>query len=271
MRELKIKLPLFLLLFFVAGALFSQQKELHGQITNTTDVEGIHILNQSSRFNAVSNKEGVFTITAKVNDTILVSSVTYVPQLIIVSEMFYNQEKLNVTLEEIVNELAEVKLGNQLTGNLNTDLQNIKTKKILQFDDVGIPGFKGKPEEKIVPVVPSIGLIVSVDVEALYKHLSGYYKTLKTKRKWESQNQTVAGIINFYGADFFRDAYTIPENRLYDFLLFCMETETMEQDFKKENYSRVIATLEAKAGVYIERISDSIAPKLFEDGAVKYE
>ena len=50
-----------------------------------------------------------------------------------------------------------------------------------------------------------------------------------------------------------------------------METETMEQDFKKENYSRVIATLEAKAGVYIERISDSIAPKLFEDGAVKYE
>lgn len=246
-----------MLLLFVAGTLFSQQKELRGQITNTIDVEGIHILNQSSRFNSVTNKEGKFTITAKVNDTILVSSIPYVPKLVVISELIYNQEKLSITLEAIVNELAEVKIGNQLTGNLNTDLQNIKTEKALQFDDVGIPGFKGKQEEKIVPVVPAIGFGVVVDVEALYKHLSGYYKTLRTKRKWESQNQTVAGIINFYGASFFGEAYKIPENRLYDFILFCLETGTMEQDFKKENYSRVIAVLEEKAPMYMERISEN--------------
>jgi hypothetical protein len=48
-----------------------------------------------------------------------------------------------------------------------------------------------------------------------------------------------------------------------------METETMEQDYKKENYSRVIATLEAKASVYIERISATTAPKFSEDGAIR--
>ena len=258
MRKLKNNLPLFIVLFFVVGTLLSQEKELQGQLTNTTDVEGVHILNQSSRINAVTNKDGNFTIKAKINDTILISSITYIPQRVFVSEIIYNQGKLSVTLDEIVNELAEVKLGNQLTGNLNTDLKNIKTEKVLQFDDVGIPGFKGEPEEKIVPVVPSIGLGAVVDVEALYKHLSGYYKTLRKKRKWESQNQTVAGIINFYGASFFTEAYKIPENRLYDFILFCLETESMEQDFKKENYSRVIAVLEEKAKVYVDRISKTI-------------
>jgi len=234
---------------------YSQEKELLGKITNTTDIEGIHVLNQSSRYNAVTNQKGEFVIAAKVNDTLLISSITYIPQRVIVSETFYNQGSLSITLKEIVNELAEVRIGNQLTGNLNTDLQNIKTEKALQFDDVGIPGFKGEPEEKIVPAVPAFGLGVVVDVEALYKHLSGYYKTLRTKRKWESQNKAVAGIINLYGADFFEDAYKIPENRLYDFLLFCIETETVVQDFKKENYSRIIAVIEEKAPIYFNRIT----------------
>ena len=232
----------------------AQQKELQGHLTNKTDVEGVHILNQSSRLNVISNKNGDFTIRASINDTILVSSITYIPQRVIVSEKAYNQKKLTITLQEIVNELTEVKIGNQLTGNINTDLQNIKTEKVLQFDDVGIPGFKGKPAEKIVPVVPTIGLVTAVDVEALYKHISGYYKVLRTQRKWESQNQTVYAIIDLYGASFFNEAYKIPENRLYDFILFCLETETMEQDFKKENYSRVMATLEKKAPEYINRI-----------------
>lgn len=256
MLKLKNNNCFILLIFLVVCSLHAQEKKLQGKITNTTDVEGIHILNQSSRYNAVSNQKGEFVIAAKVNDTLLISSITYIPQRIIVSEMFYNQGKLSITLDNIVNELDEVKLGNQLTGNLNTDLKNIETEKVLQFDDVGIPGFKGKPEEKIVPVVPAFGLGAVVDVEALYKHLSGYYKTLRTKRKWESQNSTVAGIIKLYGADFFSDAYNIPENRLYDFLLFCLETDTVVQDFKKENYSRVIAIIEEKALIYVRHISE---------------
>ncbi len=254
MQKLESKFLFFITIFFVMSSLYAQQKELQGHITNRTDVEGVHILNQSSRRNVISNKNGDFTIRASVNDTLLVSSITYIPQRVIVSEIAYNQEKLTITLQEIVNELTEVKIGNQLTGNINTDLQNIKTEKVLQFDDVGIPGFKGKPAEKIVPVVPSIGLVTAVDVEALYKHISGYYKVLRTQRKWESQNQTVSAIIDLYGASFFNEAYKIPENRLYDFILFCLETETMEQDFKKENYSRVMATLEKKAPEYINRI-----------------
>lgn len=255
MLRLKNKISYILALFLVVNTVYSQEKELLGKITNTTDIEGIHVLNQSSRYNAVTNQKGEFVIAAKVNDTLLISSITYIPQRVIVSETFYNQGSLSITLKEIVNELAEVRIGNQLTGNLNTDLQNIKTEKALQFDDVGIPGFKGEPEEKIVPAVPAFGLGVVVDVEALYKHLNGYYKTLRTKRKWESQNKTVAGIINLYGADFFEDAYKIPENRLYDFLLFCIETETVVQDFKKENYSRVIAVIEEKAPIYFNRIT----------------
>ncbi|EDM44149.1 peptidase E, partial [unidentified eubacterium SCB49] len=159
----------------MVGTVFSQNKVLKGQITNTTDVEGIHVINQSSEESVVTNEKGDFTISAKLNDTILVSSIMYIPKRVIVSETSYLQGELIVRLNEMVNELAEVRLGTSLTGNLAVDARNIKTEKMLQFDDVGIPGFKGKPEEKIDRLVPSLGLSSAVDLEVMYKHLSGYY------------------------------------------------------------------------------------------------
>ncbi|MGB1451084.1 MAG: hypothetical protein ACPG7E_05165, partial [Marinirhabdus sp.] len=166
-----------------------------------------------------------------------------------------NGQKLEVALRELVNELGEVKLGRTLTGDLGKDIKNIKTQKPLNFDDVGIPGFKGTPEEKIVPIVPSVGLITAVDLEVLYKHISGYYKKLKKRRKWESRHATFAAILGDYSAAFFETSYEIPQDRVYDFVLFCMETTTLESDHKKENYANVLATFKQKAPEYVGRLN----------------
>ena len=56
MQKLENKFLFFIAVFFVMSSVYAQQKELQGHITNKTDVEGIHILNQSSRRNVVTNK-----------------------------------------------------------------------------------------------------------------------------------------------------------------------------------------------------------------------
>lgn len=254
--HLKIRFILYFSLLLCGTITHAQQKLLEGKITNSKDVEGIHVLNTSSRFNSVTNANGFFSITVKPLDTLVISSVAYVPKQVVVSQDIYDDGYISIRLEDLINELSEVYLGRKLTGNLEYDIKNIEILDTLDFDDVGIPGFKGKPEEKIVPIVPGIGLLTAVDVEALYKHLSGYYKKLRMQRKWEAENVIVAKMIHYYTPNFFEQAYEIPEERLYDFLWFCIETSEVQENFRKENYNLVLETFAAKGKEYTLRLSE---------------
>jgi len=235
--------------------LAAQEKSLQGKITNDLDIGGVHVLNISSRFNTITDENGHFTIKVKPRDTLIFSSIKYMPEKVAVTEAIFEKGVITVQLTELVNELDEVFLKPNLTGNIAADLKKIKTEKPINFDDVGIPGFKGEPEEKIVPMYFAVTPL-SVNLEALYKHISGYYKNLKIRRKWEYENNAVAKMINYYTIPFFKTTYEIPENRVYDFLLFCAETTPIETDFKKEHYGSVLLILDEKAKIYKNRLSE---------------
>lgn len=244
---------LLALCFLVFNTASGQQIDLQGKITNYFDVEGIHILNKTSKYNTVTNELGEFTIRVQLLDTIVFSSIKYEIKELIITDDVYLQKLIEIKLKELVNELDEVMIGNTLTGNLATDLKNIKVEETFNFDDVGIPGFKGKPQEKIVPLAAA-AFPLSVNIEALYKHIGGYYKKLKIKRKWTNHNTTVAHIIDYYGFIFFQDAYNIPNNRLYDFLLFCIETTTLNSDFNRQNFAGVLEIFNQKSKLYVSRL-----------------
>lgn len=236
---------------------FGQDQLLHGKITNEIDVEGIHIMNHSTRYNTVTDVYGNFSIQVAKLDTLYISSVHYVPERILITAEIYERGLVQITLQGLVNELDEVFLGSKLSGNLETDLKNIKTELPLNFDDVGIPGFKGKGQERIVPLVYAL-IPTSVNIEAIYKYLSGYYRKLKLQRQWQAENNSVAHIINYYTPQFFTKAYQLPENRIYDFLLFCVETTSLKSDFRNERYPLVLAIFENKSGEYLQRIEHNI-------------
>ncbi|MCB0453594.1 MAG: carboxypeptidase-like regulatory domain-containing protein, partial [Aequorivita sp.] len=160
--------------------LSAQQKSLQGKITNEADIEGIHVMNLASRFNTITDENGHFSINVKPLDTLLFSSIKYIPEKVVVTEAIFEKGIITVMLSELVNELDEVFLKPNLSGNIAADLKKIKTEKPINFDDVGIPGFKGEPKEKIVPMYFAVTPL-SINLEALYKHISGYYKDLKTR------------------------------------------------------------------------------------------
>lgn len=245
---------LLFLLFITSLTCFSQEIELKGKITNATQVSGIHIMNQTSRRNSITNAEGDFIIQASKLDTLLISSIKYMPELVVVSEEFYNAGVIVIELKDLVNELDEVIVGHQLTGNMAVDVKNIKTEDAINFDDVGIPGFKGEPEEKIPALIGQVITPLSVNIEGLYKYMSGYYKTLRTQRKWQKENNTIARILTIYPSNFFEESYQIPEDRVYDFLLFCIESNSLQRDFNSENYVGVLGIFESLGKEYVSRL-----------------
>lgn len=248
---------LFVFCLFSFVKMHSQQKEIQGKVTNDAEIEGIHILNLDSRYSTITNENGHFSIVVKPLDTLLFSSLNFVPEKVIVTEGIFEKGVITIKLTELVNELDEVFLKPNLSGNIATDIMKIKIQDTINFDDVGIPGFKGKPEEKIVPLYFAVTPL-NVDLEALYKHISGYYSSLRTRRVWQKENTAVAQIISYYTLPFFTDTYGIPENRVYDFLLFCAETTPVESEFKKARYGSVFLIFEEKAKVYLSRGAETI-------------
>ncbi|MEP2936916.1 MAG: hypothetical protein ABJP74_03040 [Gilvibacter sp.] len=253
MQKSKLLFSLLCLLGVMANG-YAQRLEISGQVTNDSDVEGIHVLNKTAGINTVTDQNGYFEIAAGLNDTIWFASLRYMLEEVVVTPTILKDKQIVLSLLVAVNELDEVRIGNTLSGDLRKDAADIPVEKPLNFDDVGIPGFKGTPEEKIAPIVPGLGTITSVDIESLYKHLSGYYKKLRLRRKWEGQNVAVLQIIGVYGESFFSEAYNIPGENLYDFLLFCTETSSIQNDMKRKNFASVLAIFKDKSEIYTQRL-----------------
>jgi len=242
----------FIFWFFLGIlSVFSQTKPnfktLKGEIVNdSVSVSGIHIINKTSGSKTITDINGVFEIGVKKQDTIIISSVQIIPRVIVMENEMLNQTYLKIYVDQFINELSNVVVrSNSLSGNILKDMANSNVKVPINFDDVGIPGFKGIREEKIEKIVPFIGLpIMSINIEALYKNLSGYYKRLKKRRVWDKQNITTVDVIEFYGVSFFTRSYNLTQDEVYEFVLGAIENSSIQNDFKLSNHGLVLESFD---------------------------
>ena len=242
----------FIFWFFLGIlSVFSQTKPnfktLKGEIVNdSVSVSGIHIINKTSGSKTITDINGVFEIGVKKQDTIIISSVQIIPRVIVMENEMLNQTYLKIYVDQFINELSNVVVrSNSLSGNILKDMANSNVKVPINFDDVGIPGFKGIREEKIEKIVPFIGLpIMSINIEALYKNLSGYYKRLKKRRVWDKQNINTVDVIEFYGVSFFTRSYNLTQDEVYEFVLGAIENSSIQNDFKLSNHGLVLESFD---------------------------
>ena len=146
----------FIFCFFLGLiSVFSQNKQnfktLKGEIVNdSVSISGIHIINKTSGSKTITNINGVFEIGVKKQDTIIISSVQIKPRVIVMEEEIFDQVYLKVYVDQFINQLSNVVVrSHNLSGNILNDMANSNVKVPVNFDDVGIPGFKGIREEKI--------------------------------------------------------------------------------------------------------------------------
>ena len=81
---------------------------------------------------------------------------------------------------------------------------------------------------------------MAINIEALYKNLSGYYNRLKKRRVWDKQNITTLDVIEFYGVSFFTRSYNLTQDEVYEFVIGAIENSSIQNDFKLSNHGLVL-------------------------------
>ena len=175
----------------------SQSLEINGQVKASSDLEGIHVLNISAEAYTITNNKGRFEIPAHLNDTIIVSSVQYIPKTIVMTKQNLVSGLLIIELEDRITQLDEVVVGKVLTGDLMSDIKNSNAKPDINFYDVGIPGYTGKPktqkERRLLEAdggkfVYYYGLVATINIHKILNRISGRTKKLKHLVRLEQQD-----------------------------------------------------------------------------------
>ena len=149
-RYLKGVKIIFSFLLLGTQIIFSQTnqnyKSFKGEVvSDSLNLSGIHIINKTSGAKSITNEKGLFSIGVKKNDTIIISSIQIKSHVIVVNPKVFSQDLIKVYIEPFVNQLDNVEVKpHNLSGNMLDDMLDSGIKNPINFDDVGIPGFKGK-------------------------------------------------------------------------------------------------------------------------------
>lgn len=241
---------LFVLFFLISASAFSQEIILlEGKIhadSSLTDTY-INIINITRKTGTVNAPSGDFEIEVAVNDSLLFSSVQYEPVKVKVSEEVFERGFLNIWLKENVNELAEVNISNiDLTGNLATDLSNIK---IFDQSAVGLSFPTSKP---MAPVQRHLSTATGSPVELMLNTLNGKIKMLKKARKNELLAMIVNKGIDTMPTEFYTEDLQLPEHEIINFIYFCTESPEYESLLRAAKKLELIEFYKEKAPYFIE-------------------
>jgi len=250
---------LFILYFFIGSVAIVQAQNLKtitGTITAEDDLENIHIINKSSKRFTVSNAKGAFSIEAKLNDTIVFSSIQYKTKEVIIHAPILINNTLYISLSEAINTLDEVVVGTILTGNLMLDIGNSTAASEINFDDVGIPGYKGKRKTKaerdlsgaggeFKPIM-LLGLLGgSLPVDPIINGITGRTKKLKKRIALERNNELRYDIRQRLSGDFFSE-HPLSELKQMDFWYFCSDDPNFEARCMNKRDVEILAYLNEK-------------------------
>lgn len=223
---------LFVFLLLWPQFSLSQNIEISGQIISDKNVENIHIINKTQKKYTVSDAKGMFLLEVTLSDTLVFSSVQHKLTSIILSNEDISTKHTQITLESQINELEEVIVGEVLTGDLLSDLKNSNVKPKINFNDVGISGYIGKPKTQSERLLYEAGefepkmllglLMGGIPLNPILNGLSGRTRMLKQRVKLEKEEQLLYGLKSRLGADFFKE-YPLEEDLKTDFFYFCLD------------------------------------------------
>jgi len=241
----------FVLILCISSA-YGQNILIDGEVFSEDigAIEGLHVINKTQNKKTTTNANGKFSIEVAVNDVLEISSVQYKKVSLVITETHIKNKRIVFYLEIQVNELAEVKIGNTLTGNLYQDIATSKAERPLNFYDVGIPGYKGRRKTKSERLLHEAGdfkpamllgvLGGSLPINPILNGLSGRTKMLKRRVALEKNTDKIQRLKIKFETNFFIN-YPLEPNRRMAFFYFCAEdknfdTRTSGNDFESYNF-----------------------------------
>ncbi|CAH8283849.1 carboxypeptidase-like protein [Mariniflexile fucanivorans] len=246
-------------------SMLSQTVEISGKVDSKADIENIHVINKTAQVFTITNSNGEFKIKVSLHDSLSFSSVQHQPKTVVVDKNMILFKAVRITLNEKINELDEVVVGKVLTGNLLSDIRNIKGDAPINFYDVGISGYTGKPatqSERRLSEASSFspqtggslgGVGGSVSPIAIINAISGRTKMLRARVRLEESETLMQSIKGRLAKDFFA-SNPMEEDLRMDFFYFCADDENFIKYCENQTDFKILTFLRMKYKQYLENI-----------------
>ena len=215
-------------------------------ITDSVSGIPVNIYNISKLKGVINNSEGYFKITSSVSDTIIFNAIQYKNYQLIVTKEDLENPNLIIKLQPKTELLQEVLITSSgLTGNLESDLQNIKV-------DPFIDGKQFVPKdgslEPIYSINGSAGM--GVDLVKVINLINGKTKRDKRDQKIKSKKVLINDIKLSFSKDFYIMNLKIKEVFIDDFVNFCFEDKQFENFAQNNQRLQLVDLFEQKAIAY---------------------
>jgi hypothetical protein len=248
----------FFLIFFLIVAHGSAQSvlfsDLKGKVTNLgIGVSDVHVMNTSSNKATITDEEGLFSISAKINDTILFSAVQFKRKALVVSVAMLESSSIVVPLEEFVNELDEVVVRPyNLSGDLSMDMNNLTTEKVYVASTLGLPNAYVKPitqgERKLYEATTGGGLL---PLNPIINAMTGRTKYLKKVLASQEKYARTIRVREYYADSLFVKYLKIPESKIEDFMYFCEVDESFSTVVDSRDKLKIWEYLKLRSTAYL--------------------
>lgn len=234
---LKTNNILYIILLFIVQISFGQisgSKEIQGQIfEQSTSVDGVNIINNTTQVTAVSDVNGMFSIVVKEGDVLVFSSVNLEPfkRRITVEDLASNSLLIKMTAKEI--ELKEVIVNE----NTNITAENL--------------GIIPKGQKKYTPAERKIYTATSTSVDKILNGISGRTSMLKKEAKVEKKEVLFRKMEYLFDETYYTDRLKIPLEYIKGFQLYCVDNSEFAVSLNTKNKTMSMFLITGLAQEYL--------------------
>ena len=199
-------------------------KNIKGRVySKDGDVAATHVKNVTTQRAAITDINGFFTISAKLNDTLLFSAVQFKKKQIVITTEVLNKSTLSVFLKDVLNQLDEVIVTPyNLTGDITKDLNILKIEPVVTTSTLGLPNAyvipPTKAERELFEATTGGGFL---PLNPILNGISGRTKMLKNRVKRNAKYARTQRVRAFYADSLIVSDLKIPELKIADFMYFC--------------------------------------------------
>lgn len=239
---------LLFLVFFPIVVLSQNDSIVNGKIVSESSLlEGIHVINLSKRNGAITDSRGYFQIRAKVLDTLQFSAVNLKATRYVLKQTDFPNDLLLIKMESLITELEEVAIINYKNINavaLGIIPANQKTYTPAERKLATAGDFKWYS-----PLLIPLG---GMSVDGLINSISGRTAMLKKELVVERKEMLQAKTSDYFERKYFVETLKIPEEHVDGFLFYIVENEKFVNTMKDKNKTMATFVLSELAVEYLQ-------------------
>ena len=254
---------------------FSQEisRKINGEVKSPgNDVSNVLIINLNSKKSTITDSLGLFTIEAKLRDSIKLTAVQYLTKEIIITDTIFNKNSVAVILMENVIKLIEVTvMPYNLTGKIDIDIDRLGIEPVVTSSTLGLPNAdievmtqserllleadRGKyvrlatieDRGKLMEALGYLNPMIIINTHKIMNRVSGRTKSFE-ERVARDENIALEKEINTkFSKKIISENFDIPETSVDGFLTFCVSQTNFSKLTEAGNTMEIWEYLKAKS------------------------